>query len=170
MPRTHTQVELSRVVLLLDCCEHGDGTTFKQQTWSVWLCTEIADDIDPLLLVAMSYHNQELVNETGSTHQTTPVPTKPSHTFATPKTEEEIHNARAKRIPNKSVEDTKYCIHLWNEWKRHRQEALDNSIPDLTELSQCELQHWLTRFVLEVRKEDGSEFVPNMLHHICCIT
>ena len=84
-------------VLLLNCCEHGDGTTLEQQTWSVWLCTGIADDIDPLLLVAnKSYklsQNQGLVDETSSTHQMTPVPTKLSHTFATPKTEEEIHNA-----------------------------------------------------------------------------
>lgn len=87
-------------VLLLNCCEHGGGTTCEQQTWSAWLCTEIANDIDPLLLVAnKSYklsQNQELVDETGSTHQTTPDPTKPSHTFVTPKTEE-IHNAWAKR-------------------------------------------------------------------------
>ena len=54
--------------------------------------------------------------------------------------------------------------------KRYCPETLGDSIPDLTELSQCELQHWLTCFVLEVRKEDSSEFVPNMLQHICCTT
>ncbi len=28
--------------------------------------------------------------------------------------------------------------------------------------------HWLTRFVLEVRKTDGNEYPPNTLHHIIC--
>ena len=31
-----------------------------------------------------------------------------------------------------------------------------------------QLQYWLSRFVLEVRKGDGSEYPPNTLHHICC--
>ena len=30
------------------------------------------------------------------------------------------------------------------------------------------LQHWLSRFVLEVRKKDGSEYPANTLHHLCC--
>ena len=138
-----------------------------------WLRSDIEVDIDRLLLAASdsyekSLQNHELVSETSSAHQTSPAPSKPSCTFAAPKTEEEIRNARAKGVPSKTVEDTKYCVNLWNEWKRYRQETLGDSIPDLTELSRSELQHWLTRFVLEVQKEDGSKFVPNTLHHICC--
>jgi hypothetical protein len=30
------------------------------------------------------------------------------------------------------------------------------------------LSEWLTRFVLEVRKVNGSEYPPNTLHHIVC--
>ena len=138
-----------------------------------WLHSDIEVEIDRRLLAASdSYEkslpsqSQELVIETSSAHQTSPAPSKPSRTFAAPKTEEEIRNARAKGVPSKTVEDTKYCVNLWNEWKRYRQETLGDSIPDLTELSRSELQHWLTRFVLEVWKKDGSEFVPNTLHHM----
>ena len=37
-------------------------------------------------------------------------------------------------------------------------EAIDNE----------QLQYWMNRFVLEVRKKDGAEYAPNTLHHLCC--
>ena len=108
-----------------------------------WLRSDIEDDIDRLLLAAsQSYaksllsQSHELTGETSSAHQMSPVPYKPSRTFAAPKTEEEIRTARAKGILSKTVEDTKYCVKLWNEWKRDRQETLGDSIPDVMQLSE----------------------------------
>ena len=140
-----------------------------------WLQNDIEDDIDRPLLAASKSYEKSLLSQTQnlSEKQAPPIkwaqpPSNHSPMFATPKTEEEICNARAKGVPSKTIEDTKYCVNLWNEWKRDRQETLGGSIPDLTELSRSQLQHWLTRFVLEVRKKDGSEYVPNTPHHICC--
>ena len=62
----------------------------------------------------------------------------------------------------------KYCVNLWDAWTRYRLETTGATIKPLSELNHKELQHWLTRFVLEVRKKDGSQFPPNSLHHICC--
>ncbi len=31
-----------------------------------------------------------------------------------------------------------------------------------------QLQHWLTQFILEVRKKVATVYPPNTLHHICC--
>ena len=39
-------------------------------------------------------------------------------------------------------------------------------IGTITEMSTRELQHWLTRFILIIRKQDSSPFLPNSLHHI----
>ena len=39
-------------------------------------------------------------------------------------------------------------------------------IPPITEMSNSQLNHWLTCFVLEVRKKDGSLYPPNTLHHL----
>ena len=39
-------------------------------------------------------------------------------------------------------------------------------IGTITEMSNRELQHWLTRFILEIHKQDCSPFPPNSLHHI----
>ena len=43
-----------------------------------------------------------------------------------------------------------------------------DTIPPLSQQNTSDLQHWLTRFILEVRKKNGHEFPPNSLHHICC--
>ena len=120
-----------------------------------WLQSDIEDDIDRLLLAASESYEKSLLSQTQnlSDKQAPPIkqaqpPSNHSRTFAAPKTEEEIRNARAKGVPSKTVEDTKYCVNLWNEWKRYRQETLGDSIPDLTKLSRSQLQHWLTHFVL----------------------
>ena len=39
---------------------------------------------------------------------------------------------------------------------------------DITALDNNGIQYWMSRFILEVRKKDGSEYPPNTLHHICC--
>ena len=40
-------------------------------------------------------------------------------------------------------------------------------IPQLVQMTNMQLTHWLSRFTLEVRKKDGSEYPSNSLHHIC---
>ena len=39
-------------------------------------------------------------------------------------------------------------------------------IGSIDSLSDQSLNHWLTRFILEVRKQDGNDYPPNTLHHI----
>ena len=103
-----------------------------------------------------------------STPTFNPAATTSARPFAAPKTDQEIVDARVSGIPKKRQEDTQYCVKLWEEWCKYRQQNHYNCIPGLTELQPKDLQHWLVRFILEVRKKDGSEFAPNTLHHICC--
>ena len=91
-----------------------------------------------------------------------------SHPFAPVKTDAEIQLARAQVIPKKTQEDLKYCVSLWDAWRRYRLETTGDAIKPIAELNRTELQHWLTRFTLKVRKMDGGEFPPSSLHHICC--
>ena len=91
-------------------------------------------------------------------HTQPAVPVPPSLTLpccvlrpATPKTNEEIQHARKEGIPQRTQQDTKYCVQLWKEWRVHRQGSVGEA-------------RWLTYFVLEVQKKDGSEY---SLHHIC---
>ena len=122
-----------------------------------------------------SLHSVPGANRDGSSPQTSTSPktsssliAASSRPFAPVKTDAEIELARTQGIPKKMQDDTRYCVNLWDAWTRYRLETTGHTIKPLSELNHTELQHWLTRFVLEVRKKDGSEFPPRSLHHICC--
>ena len=97
----------------------------------------------------------------------TPPPTLTSR-FALPKSDAEIENARKKGIPQTTQRDTLYCTAIWKSWREYRNATSTVKIPPLCELAPTELAHWLTRFILEVRRKDGSLYTPNSLHHITC--
>ena len=88
--------------------------------------------------------------------------------FGTPKTEGEILLARRESVPKRTRQDTAYCIRLWNEWSKYRCETSEVHIPLLMEMDAYSLQYWMTRFILEVRKQNGDEYPPNTLHHLVC--
>ena len=96
------------------------------------------------------------------------VSTSCNRPFATPKTEEEIEQARLTGVPRKTQKDREYCVRLWSAWSTHYQAAAGVTIPPLAEIDSSELQRLLTHFILEIRKKDGSEFPPNSLHHLVC--
>ena len=99
-----------------------------------------------------------------------PLPHQPPHTagrFA-PKTTEEIVRARKKGIPKKTQEDTKYCVHIWDEWREYRSTSTGIAILPLQQLPPHQLNEFLTMFVLEARKKTGEVYQPNTLHHIVC--
>ena len=60
-------------------------------------------------------------------------------------------------------------MRLWNEWKAHRNAVSTVEIipDDITKMSTETLQYWMCRFVLEVRKKDGSVYPASTLHHLC---
>ena len=93
----------------------------------------------------------------------------PSSHFAPPMSESEVQQARVSAVPKETQKDTAWCIKVWNEWKEARNISSEEKIPtDICNLSPQQLQHFLSRFVLEVRKKDGMEYPPNTLYHIVC--
>ena len=86
--------------------------------------------------------------------------------FALPKTKTDIEQARKGAVPTKTVSDTKYCINVFEEWRKYRRDVTHDSIPSVTQMTKEEIAHWLTRFVLEVRKKNGDVYPPNTLHHL----
>lgn len=77
---------------------------------------------------------------------------KSKRCFAPVKTDKEIEDARAGGVPAKTMADTRYCVGLWDAWREYRATKNGDKIQELAELSNEELQYWLIRFVLEVRR------------------
>lgn len=133
---------------------HDDDTVITSDDDDHWLSTNLKDEHIDSEKILQEHQEQ--------THQP---PTRP---FATPLTDEEVEEKRRDNIPKKTQQDTEYCLRLWNEWRSYRQSKTSQNIPQLEEMTKKDLDYWLSRFVLEVRKKDAKEFPPNSLHHLCC--
>lgn len=54
------------------------------------------------------------------------------------------------------------CVRVWDEWRSYRRETCGDTIPALSDIIPSALQHWLLNyFVLEVHKNNGSEYPPD---------
>ena len=86
--------------------------------------------------------------------------------FTQPKTDKLVQTQWLEGIPKSTLHDTRYCVNLWEQWRTNQCKITGEQIGTIDSLSNQNLNHWLTRFILEVRKQDGSEYPPNSLHHI----
>ena len=66
--------------------------------------------------------------------------------------DKDVVKARVKSVPKKTREDTKYCVNLWEEWRNYHLQHTNASIPLLLEMTNADLQYWMTSFIMEVRK------------------
>ena len=88
-------------------------------------------------------------------------------------TTDKIEYARKISVPETTLKDTLWCINQWNSWTRWKNSLTSDgqflAIPSpITSLTREQLAEFLEKFVLEVRKKDGSEYVPETLYHIVC--
>ena len=67
------------------------------------------------------------------------------------KSDREVELARKTGIPQKTKEDAKYCMGIWEDWCSYRRRANGDLIQPLLQLGSEDLQYWMTRFILEVR-------------------
>ena len=124
-------------------------------------------EIDELFNTAFEQHENKC-NSNTSTSTTAKQPSEaPTRNFAKPVSSKEVDEAIQGGVPKKTQEDSIYCANLWKEWVIHRAKTTGVVIPHLKDIKVEELQHWICAFVLEIRKKDGSAFIPNSLHHIC---
>ena len=75
--------------------------------------------------------------------------------FAPPKSREELQHARDRAVLKKTKQDTKFCINIWEEWTKYREETTGTRILPLVEMTESEMEYRLSQFVGEVRKRDG---------------
>ena len=83
--------------------------------------------------------------------------------FALAKTTQEIELHRRNSMAKKTREDMEYCVRIWNERRKCR-----NELSQIINMTNAEIEQTLCRFVLETWKKTGYQYPPNTLHHICC--
>ena len=93
--------------------------------------------------------------------------------FGEPVSDAKEVSIRAGAIPDNIKASTEWGIRIWNEWATSRATAVaDGGIAPLTtpllEMSRVDLGYWMGKFVLDVRKKDGSGYPPKSLYAIVC--
>lgn len=68
-----------------------------------------------------------------------------------------------------NTKNTSLAVNVWDDWAayRKRQDPTDCP-PCLLTMQLSELNDWLCRFVVEVRRKDGKHYPPNTVHQLCC--
>ena len=80
--------------------------------------------------------------------------------FASPVSDTDEVVLRGNAIPGKTKATTEWGMRVWNDWASSRVTKTDRTRADVTtpllQMPPEDLAHWMGKFVLEVRKVDGS--------------
>ena len=97
-------------------------------------------------------------------------PRPSSSRFASPITDGELEKAKKSAVPKNTSKSTNWAVKIWRDWSVCRQKACSRLAEYPTHLlitQPKELDYWLSKFVLEVRKENGDHYPPDTLYSIC---
>ena len=80
---------------------------------------------------------------------------------------------RLTRIPEKTKSAIAWGIRVWSDWAIARASTVETAgdAPVSTLLLQMQVEdlaYWMSKFVLEARKADGSEYPPKTLYALVC--
>ena len=80
-------------------------------------------------------------------------------------TTSEIAALQETAVPANTKKNTSLAVNVWNEWSAyHRRQDPSDFPPCFLTMQVSELNQWLIRFVVEVRRKDGKFYPPNTLH------
>ena len=89
--------------------------------------------------------------------------------FASPVGDKEIKLAQETSVPTNTKKSTTWAVKVWKDWSSNRRVVSPSDWPPhLFLCSTWELNRWLSRFILEVRRQDGKNYPPNTLYQLCC--
>ena len=90
--------------------------------------------------------------------------------FALPVSDKAIEYAKHAAIPKKTKKQTEWCVKIWRDWSSQRSSAgtSGEQVPNIVEMESAQLQWWMSCFVLEIKKKDGTHYPPESLHNIVC--
>lgn len=90
--------------------------------------------------------------------------------FKAPSSDKEFEELCKTFVPKNTKKATTWAMNVFHEWKAERNrlalEKKEEIVPDnlFTKPDHILLNHWLCRFVDEVRKKDGSHYPPRSIH------
>ena len=88
--------------------------------------------------------------------------------FSNPVTEEDILKNIVGSIPASTTKTTEWSVKTWQEWAENRQVKCPTQVvPDLETITNEQLNHWLSRFVMEVRNQQGDHYRGGTLYSLC---
>ncbi|XP_062572924.1 zinc finger MYM-type protein 2-like [Saccostrea cucullata] len=88
-------------------------------------------------------------------------------------TEAALEKQRIQRIPKKTRQNNQFAVNVWVAWATNRNKRADmlldkyQTVPlTFKSISNDELDFWMSRFVNEARRKDGSKYPPNTVYNI----
>ena len=99
-----------------------------------------------------------------------PVTKKKTKRFAEPTTSEALSKSSEGVVPTNTKKNDRWSERSFNDWITERNEQCDDMCPVNileTEDAEC-LAKWLSLFVIEIRKKDGSCYPPATIHMLLC--
>ena len=93
--------------------------------------------------------------------------------FGNPVTNETLDSIKRSAIPMKTRQSTLWAVNVWKAWAKQRKCIEDDEkkyllYDNILDMSVESLSFWLSKFVIEVRKENGEEYPPDSIYSICC--
>ncbi|MCG8625945.1 MAG: hypothetical protein MJE68_28605 [Proteobacteria bacterium] len=95
--------------------------------------------------------------------------TTPTARFGGLKTDADLEEAKKKAVPKNTNKNTNWAVNIWKQWSSHRPVCTScNDWPThLFNTQPTELNYWLSKFVLEIRKANGEQYPPDALYSVC---
>ena len=81
----------------------------------------------------------------------------------------EVTALQKSTVPANTKKNTNWAANVWSKWAANRTlQCPTEWPPHLMIIKPCELNSWLSCFVMEVGRRDGKAYPPNTLHQLCC--
>ena len=101
-----------------------------------------------------------------------PISASPNHPprFALPKSDLDVKAAQAHAVPQNTSKSTNWALNIWKDWTANRRQIYSSldCPPHLLLCTDDQLNQWLSKFILEVRRRDGKPYPPQTLYSIMC--
>uniref|UniRef100_A0A1X7T7U7 Uncharacterized protein n=1 Tax=Amphimedon queenslandica TaxID=400682 RepID=A0A1X7T7U7_AMPQE len=93
---------------------------------------------------------------------------RPIKRFLPPTSEDYLRKVQENAIPQSTAKSTSWTLNIWKEWADNRK-TLGHDFPGAPHLLQMhELNNWMSKFIVEIRRKDGKEYPASTLYQICC--